>query len=264
MILKQAILQGGPPMSKEKIRYYNTFTDDFYQTDKEYKLPEDYKWIKNSIGYKFLSALIYSLAIIFSNIYCRLFLHVRIKGAKKLRKQKGGFFLYGNHTQPIGDVFNPALACFPKRIYTVVSSANMYLPVIGKILPYLGALPIPETLSGMKQFTSAIEQRIKSGHPIIIYPEAHLWDYYTDICPFGDTSFKYPVNFEVPVYCMTTTYQKRSFKKKPKITIYIDGPFDLGEGSKKQRGVNLRDAVFAQMKERAKSSNYNYICYKQK
>ena len=249
-------------MSKDKIRYYSSFSDDFFQTDKEYKLPENYQWIKSGFRFKFLSAITYSLALIFSNIYCRLFLHVKIKGAKKLRREKGGFFLYGNHTQPIGDVFNPALACFPKRIYTVVSAANMYLPVIGKILPYLGALPIPDSLNGMKKFTDALERRIKSGHPIIIYPEAHLWEYYTDIRPFLETSFKYPVNLDMPVYCMTTTYQKRKHAKKPKIIIYIDGPVNIFGDTKKQRTVNLRDAVYAKMKERALNSNCNYICYR--
>ena len=248
-------------MSKEKIRYYESFSDDFFQVGENYKLSDNYKWIKNGVGFKFLSALTYSLAIIFSNIYCRLFLHVKIVGAKNLRRQKGGFFLYGNHTQPIGDVFNPALVCFPKRIYTVVGVANMHLPVIGKILPYLGALPIHDTLRGMKMFNSAVEERIKTGHPVIIYPEAHLWEYYTHIRPFSDTSFKYPVNLDVPVFCMTTTYQKRKFGNKPKITIYVDGPFDICDGSKKQRTSNLCEAVQTQMNERAKNSNCEYIHY---
>ena len=248
-------------MSKEKIRYYESFSDDFFQVGESYKLSDNYKWIKNGVGFKFLSALTYSLAIIFSNIYCRLFLHVKIVGAKNLRRQKGGFFLYGNHTQPIGDVFNPALVCFPKRIYTVVGVANMHLPVFGKILPYLGALPIPDTLSGMNMFNSAVEERIKTGHPVIIYPEAHLWEYYTHIRPFSDTSFKYPVNLDVPVFCMTTTYQKRKFGNKPKITIYVDGPFDICDGSKKQRTSNLCEAVQTQMNERAKNSNCEYIHY---
>ena len=248
-------------MSKEKIRYYESFSDDFFQVGENYKLSDNYKWIKNGVRFRFLSALTYSLAIIFSNIYCRLFLHVKIVGAKNLRRQKGGFFLYGNHTQPIGDVFNPALVCFPKRIYTVVGVANMHLPVIGKILPYLGALPIPDTLSGMKMFNSAVEERIKTGHPVIIYPEAHLWEYYTHIRPFSDTSFKYPVNLDVPVFCMTTTYQKRKFGNKPKITIYVDGPFDICDGSKKQRTSYLCNAVQDKMEERAKNSNCEYIHY---
>ncbi|MBQ7288194.1 MAG: 1-acyl-sn-glycerol-3-phosphate acyltransferase [Clostridia bacterium] len=251
-------------MNNEKIRYYTDFSDDFFQVGEEYTLPKDYKWNRTDAKSRFLSGMIYTLALLFSNIYCRLFLHLRIKGAKKVRKQKGGFFLYGNHTQPIGDVFHPALACFPKRIYTVVSAANMYLPVIGKILPYLGALPIPDTLQGMKTFAGAIEQRIQSGHPVIIYPEAHLWEYYTDIRPFSETSFKYPVNLNVPVYSMTTTYQERKPGKRPSITLYIDGPFQAVGTNKKEKAIRLRDRVYAQMKERAKSSNCNYIVYKQK
>lgn len=248
-------------MTKERIRYYDSFSEDFYQTEKTYGLPPDYKWIRNDVLSRFLSAFIYALAIIFSNIYCRIFLHVRIKGARKLRKQKGGLFLYGNHTQPIGDVFNPGLACFPKRIYTVVGVANMHLPVIGKLLPYLGALPIPDSLRGMKAFTSALEERAKAGHPIMIYPEAHLWDYYTDIRPFADTAFKYPIKLGMPVYCMTTTYQKRRFGKKPKITIYIDGPFDIVAENKRECTQKLCSAVYEKMKERSQNSNYKYIEY---
>lgn len=248
-------------MNKKRIRYYSSFSEDFYQTDKNYSLPLNYKWIRKDVLSRLLSAFIYALAIVFSNIYCRIFLHVRIKGTRKLRKQKGGFFLYGNHTQPVGDVFHPGLACFPKRIYTVVSAANMHLPVIGKILPYLGALPIPDSLRGMKAFTLALEERVKAGHPIMIYPEAHLWDYYTDIRPFADTSFKYPISLHMPAYCMTTTYQKRRFGKKPSITIYIDGPFSVEGTNKKEGARELCSAIYEKMRERSRNSNYQYIEY---
>lgn len=251
-------------MSKQRVRYYKTFEDDFFQVGKEYTLNPDYKWIKTDFKSRFLSVLIYSLAIIFANVYCRLFLHVRIKGAKVLRKQKGGFFLYGNHTQPIGDVFNPALACFPKRIYTVVGVANMHLPIISKILPYLGALPIPDTLGGMKEFNKSIEKRITDGHPVIIYPEAHLWEYYTRIRPFPETSFKYAVNLNAPVFCMTTTYQKRKIGKKPKIAIFIDGPFEATSKTKKEQAFEIKEKVYNCMSERVKASDCEYIKYVQK
>lgn len=249
-------------MSKERIRYYKDFSDDFFQVGEEHRLPDGYRWIRTDGKYRFLSGLLYGAALVFSNLYCRLFLHVRIRGAEKLRKQKGGFFLYGNHTQPVGDVFHPALACFPKRIYTVVSPANLYLPAIGRLLPYLGALPIPDTLHSMKEFSSAVEQRIRTGHPIVIYPEAHLWEYYTGIRPFPDTSFQYPIKLGVPVYCMTTTYQERRLGKKPRITLYLDGPFTADSPSKKAAAHALRDAVYGCMQERAKLSTCEYIRYR--
>lgn len=252
-------------MIKEKIRYYESFDTDFFENGEKYILPENYKWIRNDILSKILSAVIYGLALIFSNIYCRIFLHVKIKGAQKLKAIKNsGFFFYGNHTQPIGDVFNPALACFPKRIYTVVSSANFALPVIGKILPFLGALPIPETLGGMKEFNRAIEYRINEKHPIIIYPEAHVWEYYTDIRPFSETSFKFPVKLNVPTFCFTATYQKRRFFKKPQITIYVDGPFEAVGDTAKIKAQNLRDSVYEAMKKRSSENNYSYIEYRKK
>ncbi len=247
-------------MKNKKTYYYESLQDDFFNDGKQHKLNDDYVWIRRDLPSRFLSALIYALALVFSNVYCRLFLHIKIIGAKKVRKYDGGFFMYGNHTQPIGDVFDPALICFPKRIYTVVGAANMDLPFIGRILPFLGALPIPDTLSGMKKFQNAIEYRVVSGHPVIIYPEAHVWSYYTGIRKFGPTSFKYPINLDVPVFCMTATYKKRKFFKKPKINIYIDGPF-AAEGSKKERAEKLCADVYECMTRRSLESDCKYINY---
>lgn len=250
-------------MDKIRTRYYKSFEDDFFQVGKTYNLGKDYEYIKTGIGARFFSSLTYAVALAVSTVYCRLFLHVSFKGSKKLRSQKGGFFVYGNHTQPVGDVFNPALACFPKRIYTVVSVANLHLPVIGKLLPALGALPVPDTLSGMKNFKQAIEKRISDGHPVVIFPEAHLWEYYTGIRPFPDSSFSYPVSLDAPAFCLTTTYQKRRFGTKPKITVYADGPFYTDESieNRRERTKDLHGRIYAQMRERAKESNYIYIDY---
>ena len=64
---------------------------------------------------------------------------------------------------------------------------------------------------------------------------------------------------------MTTTYQKRKWGKKPKITIYVDGPFYAEEGlSKKQQREKLRDTVYGVMKDRSQNSNYDYMIYKPK
>ena len=61
-------------MKKSEIRYYGSFTDDFDTTaDQDFKLPEDYRWVRGDIVSRALSALIYALAIAFSYIYCKLF-----------------------------------------------------------------------------------------------------------------------------------------------------------------------------------------------
>lgn len=251
-------------MTKDRIKYYESFDQDFFQVGEEHKLEKDYKYIRKDLFSKLLSIFLYFIAFIISSIYCRFVLRVSFVGAKKLRKQKGGFFIYANHTQPIGDVFNPALASIPKRIYTVVSVANMHLPVMGKLLPYLGALPLPSDMSTMRKFKSALETRAQTGNPIVIYPEGHLWEYHTEIRPFLEASFRYPINLNLPSFSMTTTYQKTKYRKKPKITIYIDGPFFPQGENKKDMTSSLCNEIRDAMITRSKKSNYQYITYKKK
>ena len=251
-------------MKDNKIRYYSSYDEDFFQIGKEYKLKKNYEYVSRNPLFYVLSAIVYFLALIFSVIYCKLFLRVKFVGRKKLGKEKRGFFLYGNHTHPIGDVFNPGLMCFPKRVYSVVSVLNMHLPVIGRLLRPLGAIPVPDRISGIRKFTSAINKRYSEGHPIVIYPEAHLWDYYTHIRPFSDTPFRYPAELNAPVYSFTTTYQKRRFGKKPKITIYIDGPFSSDADEVRTRSRELCEKCTEAMKKRAKLSTYQYVRYEKR
>ena len=252
-------------MKVKETRYFEKITDDFaVADDQNFQLPDDYEWIKEDIFSKMKSGIIYFLAIVFSLFYCPFVLHMSIKGRNKFKGVKNGCFIYGNHTQSVVDVFIPALCSLPKRIYTVVSPANYSLPVIGKILPYLGALPVVESISGIKKLNNAMKKRLSKNHPIVVYPEAHVWDYCTFIREFPSTSCKYPVKFSVPSFAMTTTYQKSKLFKKPKTVVYIDGPF-YGEGETlKERTENLHEKIYSSMKERSKMSSHQYIVYKKK
>ncbi len=249
-------------MKKQEIRYYNSFTDDFEHTaNEDFKLPEDYKWVPNGFLKRCLSALIYFIAFLFSSVYCKFFLHMKIIGKRNFKKVKSGYFIYGNHTQPFGDVFIPALCALPKRIYTVVSTANYGIPIIGKILPYLGAVPIVNSLYGIKELNKAIEYRLKNGHPIAIFPEAHVWEYYTKIRPFSEASFKFPAKFDYPAFAMTVTYKKSKYFKKPKMEIFIDGPFYPNGNSLKEKAEKLNKEIYSIMVSRSNNSNFEYIKY---
>ena len=118
----------------------------------------------------------------------------------------------------------------------------------------------------MKNFLDTIEKRIKKGNSITIFPEAHIWPYYTQIRPFKSVSFKYPVKLGVPVFCMTNTYQSYGKNNdKVKIVSYIDGPFFPDEGlSIKEQQENLRNKVYGAMVERSKNSNIEVIKYEKK
>ena len=118
----------------------------------------------------------------------------------------------------------------------------------------------------MKNFINAIEEHVKRNHPITIYPEAHIWPYYTKIRPFKAVSFKYPIELDKPTFCMTNTYQSYGKNNdKVKMVTYIDGPFFADKNlSKHEQKQDLRNKVYNQMVERSKNSNIEVIRYQKR
>ncbi len=250
-------------MKTPRVRYYDSYTDDFVQSRcQDYELPRDYQWIKRGAGARMLSALTYTAAFLFSAPYCRLVLRMRVKGKACLRGVKGGFFLYANHTQPLGDVFIPGLAILPRRVYTVVSTANYAIPVIGKLLPYLGALPVEHSMRGVRELRHAIEERTASGNAVAIFPEAHVWEYCTDIRPFPHDSFYFPAHTGLPSFTLTATYQKTRGRRRPRMNLYIDGPFYPEGAGVRARAKDLHGKVYETLRARSAESDYSYIEYK--
>lgn len=248
-------------MKPRPTRRYVAFTDEFEKGgDPAYTLPKGYRWTRTDLLSRILSGLIYGAAVLFSSVYCGAFLRLRVRGREKLKGQRG-FFLYGNHTQPVGDVFTPALCVLPRRIYTIVSPANFSLPGIGPILPYLGALPTAADLRGIRALEAAVDLRLGQGHPIVVYPEAHVWEYYTGIRPFPATAFKMAVKREAPSFAMTVTYRQSGLRKRPLMEVFLDGPF-YGRGeSPRQRADDLCAQVRAAMEMRSRNSDCEWIRY---
>ena len=97
---------------------------------------------------------------------------------------------------------------------------------------------------------------------VLIYPEAHVWPYYTKIRPFDATSMHFPVQLNAPSFVMTKTYHKRRFGKRPRAVVYIDGPFYPDQTlSRKEAQNKLHDEIQKTLIDRAKLSDYEYCQY---
>lgn len=248
----------------KKTYYYHSFNEDIIKNvGQSYKLPSDYQWIRDGKLCTIAYDILYAIAKFTAHIYCRLFMHTRFVGREVIDKYKGkGCFVYVNHTQPFGDVITPTIAAKKHRAAVIASPANLGIPVIGKLLPGLGAIPIPDDRKRMNEFVDVIRTLIDRGYCIFIYPEAHVWPYYTDIRPFSTSSFHYPIELDVPVFCMTMTYQKYGTGRL-KTTCFIDRCKISAEKDmdKRTRIRMLRDAVYGCMKVRSSKSNYQYCEY---
>ena len=246
--------------------YYDELNDEFSGIIRDtIKIDENYKYWHNGLLWKVGSFFLYRIIMTpVAFLYIKLKFHIRFVNKKVLHKHgKNGFFLYGNHTQVPGDGYIPTVLTFPKRDYVIVNADNVSLKGTRTFMEMIGAYPIPSTIGGMKNFMKGLKKHADAKKGIVIYPEAHIWPYYTDIRPFGQATFAYPVLFKKPVFCFTVTYQKMKFIQSPRITVYVDGPFVTDSTlTNKEAESKVRDQVFYCMKERSKNSTYQYLSYK--
>ncbi len=247
----------------EKIYYYyDEAKDDFAATKINRKpIPKDYRYVRTDAGWKVARLAVYKvfatpLLLLVGALSCR------IKNRRALRGyKKGGAFIYGNHTAYFTDAANPTRIAFPRTADIVVNADAVSIKGCGGLVRLLGAVPVPEDLHGLKRFSDDIISAAEQGHWVAIYPEAHIWPYYTGIRPFGAASFKYPARCGAPVFSFTMVYRKRLIRRRPRRVIYIDGPFFAEGDSLKERAESLRRQVYSAMCERAKLSNCAYAEY---
>ncbi len=247
----------------KKTVLYSSFNEDHDGGSLKAKaVGGEYRYIRRGAFHRILHFFFYRIVATPLAVFHKLFVgREKVHGKEKLKQAAGGgYFVYANHTQGAADAFSPNLAVFPKRAYTVVNSKNLSVGFFGKCLHYMGALPVPTELSGIRNFTKAISERVSENGVIIIYPEAHLWPYATFLRPFGEESFTYPVRCKAPAYTFTRVYRKK--KNGYKTEIYIDGPFYPNPNvSDRVARTELCEAVRAAMQKRCELSDIEIVRY---
>ncbi|MBR3322197.1 1-acyl-sn-glycerol-3-phosphate acyltransferase [Candidatus Saccharibacteria bacterium] len=271
---KAELFQKDIPKS-ERVFYYESEEDDPIKIDEqeqkvEVGLPEGYEFIPKHWWVRLYSSALFRIFWIFGQWYEKGYWQAKFYGREKLKKARGkGYVMYANHTNPFHDVFGPAMAA-DRRIFTIISPVNLKIPGIGKFLPMIGGLPLGKTKEEKKAFNEAVDKRLKQKKVLVVYPEAHVWPYYTGVrkFPAGDRSFKYAVRNNLPVFTMTTTYHKRKDKKRgelPRMDIYVDGPFypDPKLTEEENRAI-LAQKAYDSMVKYSKKNSYEYFEYKKK
>ena len=258
--------------AEERVFYYASEEDDPIKTDEQEKkvevgLPEGYEFIPKNPFVKLYSAVLFRIFKLFGQYYERGYWQAKFYGREKLKKARGkGYVIYANHTNPFHDVFGPALVA-DLRIFTIISPVNLKIPGIGKVLPYIGGLPLGKTKEEKQAFNDAVDERLKQKKVLVIDPEAHVWPYATKIrkFPAGDRSFKYAVRNNLPIFTMTTTYHKRKDKKRgdlPRMDVYVDGPFWLdAKLSEEENRAKLAKEAYDSMVKYSKKNTYEYFKY---
>ena len=262
----KGVENGGGMKLKQRTIYYQDELHDEFAGDhiKAKHIGQDYRYIRVRPLERMLHGFWYGIvAIPLARLYMKLHFSHKIIN-KEVLKQAGnsGFYLYGNHTHFLADALIPTLVNHPRETAVIVHPNNVSMPIFGKVTPYLGALPLPDDADAAKNFIKEITEKITEKKCVMIYPEAHIWPFYTKIRPFTESSFRYPIQNKCPVMCFTNTYQKRKFGKKAKIVTYIDGPFYADSSLKgKAQKVELRNRVYEAMVERSRNNTLVLATY---
>lgn len=256
-----------------KVVTYTSTTQDFVKSaDQNHHLPASYRYYHgHGLTQRCFYHIIYFLAYLICCVYGYLWLGIRIKGKRQMKRtlrklHAKSSFIYGNHTLPGGDIALSVLMNYPHHISAVVALGNIGIPVIGPMLHQLDFLAVPHTLEERKNFKIAMTHLVEDGTTFMIYPEAHVWPWYTKIRDFSSTSMRYPVRFKTPSFVATTTFHRRRFawlNPRPAITVYIDGPFypDNLEASEQEQKESLHAKIVETMRKRAELSDYQYVIY---
>ena len=208
---------------KSKTIYWSDeLNDDFDEVGlKRPPVPKNYRYLRklHVLGWIFY----YLIAKPLLSIYC--FFHgIRVEGKENLKPlKKTGYFLYANHVA-ISDVFKFSAYAIPtKRVNIIGYSDILSVKGVGGLVKSLGYLPIPDDIDNLKKLKEAIFKLVNKKEIILIYPEAHIWPYYTKIRNFKDVSFIYPAESNKPVLPAVTIWRGKE-GKKPKQTIVFCKP----------------------------------------
>ena len=249
-----------------EIHWSDERNQDFNETGLKRKgLPADYKFKHTSKVYWFFShVLYYGLAKWIMGIFC-LCHGIRTENKQVLKKLKGkGAFIYANHVA-ISDCFKYPIY-INKRVDCIGYSDALSIPVAGKLAVMLGLIPLPhkEDRDNFHKMMDAINYLVKEKrHYVLIFPEAHIWPYYTEIRNWPNNSLIYPAMMKAPVVPVVTVWVKKKLRKKPRQLIVFGEPiYPKEDESITYNKDYLHQECIAQMRSIAHSyKQYEYIKY---
>lgn len=208
----------------------------------------------------------YCIALPILIIFTKLSMGVKIKGRKNLKAIKSGFVVCANHTNSLDCVNYAVNVAAPRRAYQIGLKYSLQLPFIRVLVKILGILPIADTMGGLKNFNKAVSTILERGNVLIVFPEAHIFPYYTGLRDFSVTSFKFSAKNNVPIVPCATTFRKRKVFKNcaPKITINIGEPIYPDTNlSTNENAVMMHDKavefINSMVNQDTNYSFYNYV-----
>ena len=222
------------------------------ESTREINLDKNYDYMPHGVGFKIQRAVVATLLHLIVFPLMHLTHGLRIYGKKNLKKHKkelkNGAITISNH------VFMWDYLCVLKAIRPHIS----YFPAWKKnfesgfqpFMRIIGGIPIPEgDIHAMMAFKAALDEVVKSGKWLHVFPEGSLWYFYPDIRPLKIAAFAYAAEYDKPLIPISFSFRPRKGFRK----IFGKGPFvdmHISEPIFPDRNLSPRDCA-EQLRKRA-------------
>ena len=140
-----------------------------------------------------------------------------IKGVENWQNLNSGAILTCNHFGATDSFIMQKVmkACKKKKLFRVVREGNYTNPPVLKFfMRNCGVLPLSSNGQTMRKFMHAVDNLLKRGDNILIYPEESMWPNYRKPKPLKDGAFRFAVKNNVPVIPVFITMEDGKFYNK--------------------------------------------------
>ena len=191
---------------------------------REITLDENYEYMPRGAAFRIKRILVYIVLRLIVFPVMHLTHGLRIYGRKNLKRHKkalkGGAITVSNH------VFMWDYLCVLKAIRPHISYFPAWKPNFENgfqpFIRILGGMPIPEgNIHAMMAFKRDMDEVVKSGKWLHVFPEGSLWYFYPDIRPLKPAAFLYAAKYNKPIIPISMSFRpRRGFRK-----LFGKGPF---------------------------------------
>ncbi len=221
---------------REPIKFPTPFN---IKVDKNYKFTS-----KNKFGKRIQNISVTIVYIIFKPILKKFF-KFEIVGKDNITKIDTGAVTVCNHIHYL-DCVMLANAFWNREIYFLSLKNNFEIPVIRHIIRCLGAVPIPDTLSGYIELYSQLSEKVKAGSLFHIYPEGSLRPGCKTLREFKKGAFSFALLYDVPIVPCIIKMNKTKRQRKTELII-LEPIYANKELSKKEQINQLKQEVINSM-----------------
>ena len=241
--------QNGANKTNDVMDYQSSGDEKYLNMDHsvDFAVKKNYDYLLDRGIKRILTSVFRAIIWFLLEIIDRGIFGIKINGKENLKSlSNSGAVIVCNHVHPMDCTFL-VLPTYPKRQYYLTLESNFQIPFIGKLIRVLLAVPISENPFRMKEMFGAMNEAVKKGYYVVVFPEGELVPYCKQIREFKPGSFRIAVKSGVPTLPCVITYRRpkglrRLFSHKPLCTLNILPPIlPPTDGSVKQRTAALEN-----------------------